>query len=149
MIELSDSQGPLTLPQTLTTLASDIHQAVLLHSDADDAWSPKFRSKKGVASRWEELPLVGSLIATLIIVATGQGERLLNSIDTVREATERRVSPEKTQNKTQWEYISQSCLDILKAAEIDIESAEVALQKRYGYSCIATLQLIAAAASQR
>lgn len=149
LTELSEYQGPLTLPQNLATLASDIHQAVLLHSDADDAWSPKFRSKKGVASRWEELPLVGSLIASLVIVATGQGDRLLDSINSVREVTERRVGPEKTQNKTQWEYIAQSCLDILKATGIDIDSAEVALQKRYSYSCIATLRSIAAAATQR
>lgn len=149
LTELSEHQGLLTLPQNLIALANDIYRAVLLHSDADDAWASKFRSKKGVASRWEELPLVGSIIATLILAATDQGDRLLNSIQPVREATERRVGPEKTQNKTQWEYIAQSSLDILKATGIDIDAAEVILQKRYGYSCIATLRSIAAAAPQR
>lgn len=143
--ELSDNQGPLTLHQTLTTLANDIYQAVLLHSDANNAWSPRFRSKKGVASRWEELPLVGSLIASLILVATEQGDHLINAIEDVRTVTERRIGPEKTQNKTQWEYIAQSCLDILKATGIDLDAAEVVLQKRYGYSCIATLRSIATA----
>jgi len=147
LTELSDNQGPLTLTQSLTTLANDIYHAVLLQSDADDAWSSKFRSKKGVASRWEELPLVGSLIASLVLAATDQGDRLLEAIDTVRATTERRVSPEKAQNKTQWEYIALSSLDILKATGIDIDAAEVVLQKRYGYSCIAVLRSIAAAAT--
>ncbi|MFO1263396.1 MAG: DUF262 domain-containing protein [Rhodoferax sp.] len=149
LIELSDNPGLLTLPQTLTTLASDIYKAVLLHSDANNAWSPKFRSKRGVASRWEELPLVGSLIASLVLAATDQGDRLFDAIEEVRGVTERRIGPEKTQNKTQWEYIAQSCLDILKATGIDLDAAEVVLQKRYGYSCIATLRSIAAAATQK
>lgn len=147
--ELSDNQGLLTLPQTLTTLASDIYHAVVLHSDANNAWSPKFRSKRGVASRWEELPLVGSLIASLVLVATDQGVRLLDVIEDVRLVTDRRIGPEKTQNKTQWEYIAQSCLDILKATGIDLDATDLVLQKRYGYSCISTLSSIAASATQK
>lgn len=147
--DLSDNQGPLTLPQTLNTLAYDIYQAVLLHSDANNAWSPKFRSKKGVASRWEELPLVSSLIATLVLVATGKGTLLLNTVEQVRGVTEHLIGPEKTQNKTQWEYIATSCVQILKATGIDLDSAEVVLKKRYGYSCIATLTSIATAAEKK
>lgn len=92
---------------------------------------------------------MGSLIASLVLVATDQSDRLLDAVEQVRIATERRVGPEKTQNNTQWEYIAQSFVDILNSTGIDLNAAESLLEKRYGYSCISTLRSIAVAAAQK
>ncbi len=143
LIQLSDKQGPLTAQPTLIALANDIRAAVVAHAEADDAWHPKFRSKKGHASRWEELPLVASLLATLLLAATENLPLLEASIDKVRDLTSQRPGPEKTQNKTQWEYIAQVCTDILNAVGLDLATVDGVLVKKYGYSCTGTVKSIA------
>ncbi|NSX16072.1 DUF262 domain-containing protein [Cupriavidus taiwanensis] len=141
---ISDRQGshPLFQNTVLVSLARDIKAAVRLHADAEDAWSPRFRSKKGHASSWEELPLVASLLVTFILAATGASERLLGRIGEVRRLTEASPGPAKSQNKTQWEYISKVSLGVLRTLEIDEAAAAAALEKRYGYSCIEVLQAL-------
>jgi hypothetical protein len=131
---------------TLVTLAEDVKSAVSLHAEMDDAWSPRFRSKKGYASRWEELPLVASLLATLILVVAGQEQCLHGNVEAVRSLTDRSPGPAKTQNKTQWEYIATVTLKVLETLGVDLWVAAEALEKRYGYSCISTLQQVSGAA---
>jgi hypothetical protein len=141
---ISREQGnhPLFQHTTLVTLARDVKAAVALHAVAEDAWSPRFRSKKGHASRWEELPLVASMLASLILVATGQSPRLEDGIADVRALTEASPGPTKTQNKTQWEYVAKVSLGVLRTLGIDTESATQVLERRYGYSCIGVLETL-------
>lgn len=149
--KISEDQGSHQLFQNniLVALARDIKTAVRAHADADDAWSPRFRSKKGHASSWEELPLVASLLTTLILSAINQTARLPDATNSIRALTEVSLSPAKTQNKTQWEYISKICLSVLELLEIDMETAEVQLNKRYGYSCLAVLRSMAVSSNSQ
>ena len=57
--------------------------------------------------------------------------------------TEASPGPTKTQNKTQWEYIAKVCVRILEALKIDENAAHIALEKRYGYSCLEVLRSLA------
>ncbi|SOY39719.1 conserved hypothetical protein [Cupriavidus taiwanensis] len=145
---ISDKPGqhPLSQKNALITLARDIETAVTTHAEVEDAWSPRFRSKKGVASGWEELPLVGSLLSTLILAATGEIQRLSEAIPAVRAVTEANPGPKKTQNKTQWSYIGQVTTSILQTLGIDLDTATTILTKRYGYSCLPVLSAMAAMA---
>lgn len=138
---ISKQQGAHALYQnaTLVSLAKDIRTAVAMHAEFEDAWSPRFRSKKGHASRWEELPLVASLLATIILIATGNEKKLGINVKAIRALTESSPGPTKTQNKTQWEYIAKVCIQILKLLEIDEVAATALLEKRYGYSCLDVL----------
>lgn len=141
---ISDQQGghPLFQNTTLVSLARDVKAAVYLHATLDDAWSPRFRSKKGHLSRWEELPLVASLLATLILVAIDKAVLLESKVAEVRYFTETSPGPTKTQNKTQWEYIAKVSMGVLGVLGVDDVEASAVLEKRYGYSCIPTLQSI-------
>lgn len=142
--KITDDKGnhPLYQNATLVALAKDIRSAVARHAESVDAWSPRFRSKKGHASKWEELPFVGSLLATLILVASGNEKLLDQNISSIRAVTEASPGPTKTQNKTQWEYIAKVCMRILDALDFDEKAANVALEKKYGFSCLSVLRPI-------
>lgn len=146
---ITDRQGshPMYQNANLVSLARDIRNAVELHKECEDAWSPRFRSKKGQASRWEELPFVASLLAVMVLVAIGKAALLKENIAAIRTVTEQSRGPTKTQNKTQWEYIATVCLRILDTLGIDKSVANVALTKRYEVSCLDYLQPISAAGS--
>jgi hypothetical protein len=142
---ISKQQGSHQLYQnaTLVSLAKDIRSAVTIHADFEDAWSPRFRSKKGYASRWEELPLVASLLVTIILVATGNEKKVGQNVAIIRSITEASPGPTKTQNKTQWEYIAKVCIQILNALNFDENTGATVLEKRYGYSCLEVLHSLA------
>ena len=74
----SDRLAQFRSRETLENLANDIIAALELHQSASDAWHPKFRrkGKSEMASRWEELPVVASLLACLVLIVTGQEARL-------------------------------------------------------------------------
>jgi hypothetical protein len=148
--DISDGQGSHRLFQNtaLTTLARDVKAAVALHAEVDDAWSPRFRSKKGHASRWEELPLIGSLLACLVLAATDQAERLAMRVGDVRAFTEASPGPSKTQNKTQWEYIAKVAVGVLRTVGLENVEAGAALEQRYGYNCIDVLSAIAGSTTE-
>ncbi|MBY3158985.1 DUF262 domain-containing protein [Rhizobium laguerreae] len=126
---------------TLENLANDLIAALDLHQLASDAWHPKFRrkGKSEMASRWEELPVVASLLACLVLVINGMQEKLEDGIDTVRELTSRMVGPESTQNKTQWAHIANASTSILEALGISPLDANVAVKDRYGDSALEAL----------
>lgn len=136
-------QHPLAQKSALITLAGDIQTAVMTHADVENAWSPRFRSKKGVASGWEELPLVASLLTMLILAAIGQSQRVSEAIPAVRAFTEANRGPTKTQNKTQWSWIAHIATSILRTLEVDQDAATIILEKRYGYSCLSVLNAMA------
>lgn len=127
---------------TLEKLATDLIAALeLLHQRAPDAWHPKFRrkGKSEMASRWEELPVVASLIACLILVMTKNQQKLEAGIEDVRELTSKMIGPESTQNKTQWAHIANSAVSILETLGINLEEADQAIKDRYGDSALSAL----------
>lgn len=126
---------------TLEHLARDLMAALELHQQASDAWHPKFRrkGKSEMASRWEELPVVASLLACLVLVITGAEQRLESGIDAVRDLTAKMVGPQSTQNKTQWAHIANASTSILEVLEIGIDDADAKVRERYGDSAIEAL----------
>lgn len=136
------SAHPMYQNANLVNFARDMHDAVVQHKACEDAWSPRFRNKKGQASRWEELPFVASLLAVMVLVVMGKESLLSANIGTIREVTEKSPGPTKTQNKTQWEYIAAVSLRILGALGIDEAAAGADLTKRYQINCLSYLRSI-------
>lgn len=126
---------------TLENLARDLIAALELHQQVSDAWHPRFRrkGKSEMASRWEELPVVASLIVCLVLVVIGEESKLDESIDAVRDLTSRMVGPQSTQNKTQWAHIANSSTSILEVLGVDMVSAEASLREKYGDSALEAL----------
>ncbi len=125
----------------LENLARDIIAALDLHQNASYAWHPKFRrkGKSEMASRWEELPVVASLLACLVLVITGQGNKLEERIDDVQSLTSKMIGPESTQNKTQWAHIANAAMSILEELGVNLSDADAAVKERYGDSAIDAL----------
>jgi energy-converting hydrogenase A subunit M len=89
------------------------------------------------------LPLVASLLVTIILVATGNEKKVGQNVAIIRSITEASPGPTKTQNKTQWEYIAKVCIQILNALNFDENTGATVLEKRYGYSCLEVLHSLA------
>jgi len=126
---------------TLEKLARDLIAALELHQIALEAWHPKFRrkGKSELASKWEELPVVASLVACLVLVVMGRESQLEASIEKVREITAKMIGPQSTQNKTQWAHIANSSTSILEALGIDMVDAHAEIREKYGDSAIEAL----------
>lgn len=137
----SDRLAQFRSRATLEGLANDIIAALELHQLAADAWHPKFRrkGKSEMASRWEELPVVASLLACLVLVISGQEQKLEDGIDAVRELTAKMIGPSSTQNKTQWAHIANASTSILETLGINLADSEEAVRERYGDSAINAL----------
>jgi hypothetical protein len=124
---------------TLKLLAKDFISALELLQSSEAAWHERFRSKKGIASRWEELPVIATLTACMILVITGEGSKLEENLEKVRMLTSKLVGPESTQNKTQWAHIANASLSILEVMGVNIVDADVAVRERYGVSALEAL----------
>lgn len=92
-----------------------------------------------MASRWEELPVVASLLACLILVVTGQQSKLEEKLEDVRALTSKMIGPQSTQNKTQWAHIANASTSILEILGVDLEKADQAVKERYGESALDAL----------
>ena len=137
----SDRLAQFRSRATLEGLANDIVAALELHQLASDAWHPRFRrkGKSEMASRWEELPVVASLLACLVLVISGQEQKLEDGIEAVRELTAKMIGPSSTQNKTQWAHIANASTSILETLGVSLASADEAVRERYGDSAINAL----------
>lgn len=137
----SDRLAQFRSRSTLEGLANDIIAALELHQLASDAWHPKFRrkGKSEMASRWEELPVVASLLACLVLVVSGQEQKLEDGIEAVRELTAKMIGPSSTQNKTQWAHIANASMSILETLGFSLADADEAVRERYGDSAIEAL----------
>lgn len=137
----SDRLAQFRAKATLENLANDLIAALELHQSSSDAWHPKFRrkGKSEMASKWEELPVVASLLACLVLVIVGQVDKLEERIDEVRDLTSRMVGPASTQNKTQWAHIANASTSILETLGMSIADADAAVKDRYGDCAIEAL----------
>lgn len=126
-------------PATLVTLATDLGAAFELLQVCEAAWHEKFRNKKAVASKWEELPVIATMVACMVLVIMGKEQELYEGIERVRGKTRYLEGPESTQNKTQWEHIANSSITILEELGIDPSDASIALKDRFNSSAIDAL----------
>ncbi len=136
---------PLAHPATLTKLFSLLLNAVELHSSHDELWSDKFKDG-GKGAKWQELQLVGSLVGiTMALAASPNGieDRIEANGDAIRTASEEAPDwerPEKTQTKTQWDFIARICKSLLELLGIDPDHAAEAVRQQFGSSGYASLQ---------
>lgn len=128
-------------PNRLTVYIRDLQACLLAHEEFD-GWPRKFKDN-GVGKKWQELQLVGSLIGTFLISTLVEDPKahLEKHTKLIRQFCDQKPRPNKTQNSTQWQYISDVALGILEAAGLDSDKAHQALKSRYKISCIETLRL--------
>ena len=136
---------PLAESSTLTKLFSLLLEAVELHSSHDELWSEQFRDGgKGV--KWQELQLVGSLVGMSMALAASPDDiedRIEANGDAIRTASEESADwkrPDKTQTRTQWDYIARVSKSLLELLGIDPTQAAEAVRLQFGASGYASLQ---------
>lgn len=136
---------PLAQSSTLTRLFSLLLDAVELHSSHDELWSGQFRDGgKGV--KWQELQLVGSLVGISMALAASPDdieERIEANGDAIRTASEKSADwkrPDKTQTRTQWDYIAKISKSLLELLGIDPDQAAQAVRQQFGSSGYESLQ---------
>ena len=135
----------LAQPSTLKELFSLLLTAVELHSSHDELWSDRFKDG-GKGAKWQELQLVGSLVGMTMALAASPDDiedRIEAKGDAIRTASEESADwerPEKTQTKTQWDYIAKISKSLLELLEIDPDQAAEAVRLQFGTSGYASLQ---------
>lgn len=136
---------PLAQSPTLTKLFSLLLNAVELHSSHDELWSDRFKDG-GKGAKWQELQLVGSLVGITMALAASPDDiedRIEANADAIRTASEESADwhrPEKTQTKTQWDYIARIIKSLLELLELDPDQAAEAVRLQFGSSGYASLQ---------
>ena len=136
---------PLAQSSTLTKLFSLLSDAVELHSSHDELWSEQFMDG-GKGAKWQELQLVGSLVGIAMALAASPHDiedRIEANGDAIRTASEESpdwARPDKTQTKTQWDYIARISKSLLELLGIDPTQAVEAVRKRFGSSGYPSLQ---------
>ncbi len=146
LIEIQKNKShPLAHSLTLTNLFSLLLNAVELHSSHDELWSDQFKDG-GKGAKWQELQLVGSLVGITMALAVSPNDiedRIEANGDAIRTASEKStdwVRPEKTQTKTQWDYIARISKSLLELLDIDPDQAAEAVRLQFGSSGYASLQ---------
>jgi hypothetical protein len=136
---------PLAQSSTLTKLFSLLSAAVELHSSHNELWSEQFMDGgKGV--KWQELQLVGSLVGISMALAASPDDiknRIEANSDAIRTASEKSADwkrPDKTQTRTQWDYIAKISKSLLELLGIDPAQAAQAVRQQFGASGYESLQ---------
>ena len=142
---ISDPGRLMNQPKNLAWLATTVLDAIELHADHKEAWANRFRNKKGLASKWEELPVVASLITTILLVIDDQGELLADHLPQIRKLTESIPPLEGAQNSTQWGWVAGSVLQVLEQLGTDLDGLGAKCASKLGHDCLPILQAIDAA----
>ena len=136
---------PLAHSSTLTKLFSLLLNAVELHSSHDELWSDQFKDG-GKGAKWQELQLVGSLVGITMALAASPNDiedRIEANGDAIRTASKESPDwerPNKTQTKTQWDYIARISKSLLELLDINPDQAAEAIRQQFGTSGYASLQ---------
>ena len=146
LIKIKNSKShPLAHSPTLTKLFSLLLKAVELHSSHDELWSDQFKDG-GHGVKWQELQLVGSLVGITMALAASPNDiedRIEANGDAIRTASEESTDwkrPEKTQTKTQWDYIARISKSLLELLDIDPDQAVEAVRLQFGSCGYSSLQ---------
>ncbi|MCR2816580.1 DUF262 domain-containing protein [Microbacterium jiangjiandongii] len=139
-----DNSHPLRVSSRLADLFGLVTQAASLHATYDELWPEKFRGD-GKSSRWQDLQLVGSLVGIAIATAGAPDdieERIEANAEAIRDAALNEwTRPEKTQTRTQWDFIARIAAGVVEKLGIDITSASEAIRSRFGSSGVESLLL--------
>jgi hypothetical protein len=141
------SSDPLRNATTVRSALLLINTGMQAHSAVDDAWSPSFRDTK-TGAKWQELQLVASVLGTtLAAVVLGEElvDRLEEHADDLAAATALTEwqRPKKTQTASQWDFISQVALWTVDVLEVGRAEVSADLKRRFGHSCVPTLEVAA------
>lgn len=148
----NDPKDQLRDPVVLDDLFGWVANAIDLHASHAELWSPTFKDG-GVGAKWQELQLVGTIVG-IAIAAAVDSERLDESLFTHAEAvfaaskSDAWRRPEKTQTKTQWEYIARVAKSIVDILGISVAEADETLRMRFGGSGVGALLAVAGDSAQ-
>lgn len=133
---------PLREPARIADLFRLIADAADLHASHDELWPEKFRGD-GKSSKWQDLQLVGSFVGITIALAAAPDDiedRIEEHADTIRAAAlSEWKRPEKTQTRTQWDYIGRIAQGVVGKLGVDITEASSVIRGRFGSSGIESL----------
>lgn len=136
-----DPKHPLRKEARLVQLTRDLYATLDAHDECSDAWEPEFTHKKTPGDKWEELPLVGTLVGCFLAIVAGATSADIKRKQTaLRAFTDKNRRPAKSQSRTQWIHIATIATGIAKILELDSDKVSAELSKRYGYACLPTLQ---------
>lgn len=129
---------------TLADLFRWMVRSAEIHAGYEELWSDSFKDGD-VGAKWQELQLVGSLVGIALAVAASPDDiddRIAANADQIRSATDSREwqRPEKTQTRTQWDYIARVAKGVVELIGLDPTEASVAVRDRYGSSGFESLQ---------
>ena len=134
-----DASHPLRASSRLSDLFNLVTAAASLHASYDELWPEKFRGD-GKSSRWQDLQLVGSLVGIAVATAAVPDEieeRIEANATAIRQAAMNEwTRPEKTQTRTQWDFIARIAAGVVGELKIDINSASNVIRSRFGSSGI-------------
>lgn len=133
---------PLRESARIGDLFGLIAKAANLHAAHDELWPDKFRGD-GKSSKWQDLQLVGSLLGIVIATAASPDdieERIATSAESIRAAAQDEWKrPEKTQTRTQWDYIARIAKGVAEKLNIDLSTASDVISARFGSSGVESL----------
>lgn len=141
----SHPDDPLRNSKILHDLFTWLVQSIDLHARHPELWSEAFKDGKS-GTKWQELQLVGSLVGIAVAAIGAPNDieaRLLDSADEILDASnsvwER---PEKTQTKTQWEFVATVALGIVQILGVDPVAASAEIRDRFGSSGYESLESV-------
>ena len=137
----ADKSDPLRKDETIREIFEWISQVAELHAGFAEAWAPAFKDG-GTGAKWQELQLVGSFVGVAIAAAAdrdGIEEKLEAAAPAIYEASTGWKRPQKTQTRTQWEFISQVAQGVVGALGVDVPTASAAMKARFGSSGVESL----------
>ncbi len=136
---------PLRNKSTLASLFTWLAEVAESHAGHNELWAESFMDgDKG--TKWQELQLVGSLVGLAFATAASPDDiedRIEANADAIREASAtqwKRI--EKTQTKTQWDYIARIATGVVEILGIDPDAASAAVRNAYGSSGLESLKLM-------
>lgn len=137
-----DDAHPLRDPVRIADLFGFVARATELHASYDELWPDKFRGD-GKSSKWQDLQLVGSLVG-IAIASAGAPDDIVDRIETsanaIRSAAvDEWTRPDKTQTRTQWDYIARIASGVVEHLGVDITAASDAIRSRFGSSGVESL----------
>ncbi|WP_151524217.1 GmrSD restriction endonuclease domain-containing protein [Serinicoccus kebangsaanensis] len=128
---------------TLARLFTWIAGVAETHMSHDELWAPEFKDG-GSGGKWQELQLVGSLVGIAFAMAASPEDiedRIDANADAIFNASKNQWKRmEKTQTRTQWDYIARIATELVELLGIDPNVASAAVRDKFGSSGFESLR---------
>lgn len=136
------SSHVLREPSRIADLFNLIAEAAYIHASHEELWPEKFRGD-GKSAKWQDLQLVGSFVGIAVAMAGSPDDiegRIEGAAESIRAAALKEWKrPEKTQTRTQWDYIGRIVRGVVENLGVDITEASAAIRTRFGSSGVESL----------